>query len=326
MIPKDYPYMYARVSAKKKKLYTERDYDNFLKMEVNDISRKMEEGSYKTEINELGSEYSGAELIEKALNLNLANTYENLLEVASEDARPIIRVYLRRFDIINIKRIIRWKETNQSQNIEHILYPIGTLGLSFEEIREDSVDEIIEGLEFESSRVDYQAEIEDCETIREIEACLDRLYSEELRDLADSSGSKEFQKFVRDEQFNQDLKIALRLKKYDVEKEDIMERLFNHEDKLQELLEAESFEEALEEAEELTGLPAENMEEFEKELDRDRLQRALKALHREPLGLSSTIGYIVAKEIEIENMRMIARAKETGIQNPDTIRKNLVTM
>ncbi len=326
MIPKDYPYMYARVSAKKKKLYTERDYDNFLKMKVNDISRKMEEGSYKTEINELGGEYNGAELIEKALNLNLANTYENLLKVASDDAKPIIRVYLRRFDIINIKRIIRWKETDHSEKIEHILYPIGTLGLSFEEIREDSVEEIIEGLNFENSRVDYQDEIQECETLKEIEACLDRLYSEELRDLAKASGSKEFQKFVKDEQFNQDLKIALRLKRYDVEKDKILERLYNHEDELEELLEAESFEKALETAEELTELDAENMEEFEQELDRDRLQRALNALHREPLGLSSTIGYIVAKEIEIENMRMIARAKETGIQNTETIKKNLVTM
>ncbi|MFO7794289.1 MAG: V-type ATPase subunit [Candidatus Nanohaloarchaea archaeon] len=326
MIPKDYPYMYARVSAKKKKLYTERDYDNFLKMQVNDISRKMEEGSYKTEINELGSEYDGAELIEKALNLNLANTYENLLKVASDDAKPIIRVYLRRFDIINIKRIIRWKETDQSEKIEHILYPIGTLGLGFEEIRENSVEEILEDLNFENSRVDYQAEIEDCETVGEIETCLDRLYSEELRDLADSSGSKEFQKFVKDEQFNQDLKIALRLKRYNIEKEEILERLFNHKDELEELLESENFEDALKLAGEMTELEAENMEEFEKELDRDRLQRALNALHREPLGLSSMIGYIVAKEIEIENMRMIARAKETGIQNNETIKKNLVTM
>jgi vacuolar-type H+-ATPase subunit C/Vma6 len=58
----------------------------------------------------------------------------------------------------------------------------------------------------------------------------------------------------------------------------------------------------------------------------DRLERALRTLHREPLGLSSVIGYIVAKEIEIENLRIIARAKETGIQNNDTVRDNLVIL
>ncbi|EHK00557.1 putative RNA-processing protein, partial [Candidatus Haloredivivus sp. G17] len=54
---KDYPYMYARTSAKKAKLYKERDYEKLLKMDVNEISRKMEEGEYSKEINEFGSEF-----------------------------------------------------------------------------------------------------------------------------------------------------------------------------------------------------------------------------------------------------------------------------
>lgn len=321
---KDYPYMFARVSAKKKKLLTERDYDNLLKMEVNDISRKMEEGSYKQEINELGAEFDGADLIERALNLNLSNTYENLVKIASEDARPVIRVYLRRFDIINIKRIVRWKKSDQTQEIQHILYPIGTLGLEFDEIREKSTEEIIESLDFEYSKVNYGSELEDCEGLKEIEACLDRLYSEELRSLAKESDSKEFKNFVQREQLNQDLKIALRMKKYDVERENILERLLNHEEELENVLNAENFEEALETAEEIVEISADNLEDFEHKMEKRRLENALRSLHREPLGISSVIGYIVAKQIEVENLRIIARAKETGIQNTDTIKKNLV--
>lgn len=321
---KDYPYMYARVSAKKKKLFTERDYDNLLKMEVNEISRKMEEGAYGEEINEIGADFDGADLIERALNLNLSNTYENLLKISSEDAKPIIRVYLRRFDIINIKRILRWKEGSQQEQIEHILYPIGTLGLGFEEIREKTAEEIIEGLEFEDSKVDYKKELEECETTSEIENCLDRCYAEELRKLADSTGSKEFKKFVNREQLNQDLKVALRMKRYGLKKEEIKEKLLNHEEELEEVLKAESIEEALKHAEEITGVRSDDLEEFEHKMERERLENALKTLHREPLGLSSVIGYIVAKETEIENLRMIARAKETGIQNVETIKKNLV--
>ena len=317
--------MYARVSAKKKKLFTEREYDNLLKMDVNQISRKMEEGSYKKEINELGGEYDGAALIERSLNLNLANTYENLMKISSEDAKPLIRVYLRRFDITNIKRIIRWKDTDQTQNIEQILYPIGTLGLSFEEIREDSKEELISKLDFSDSDFNYKEEIEECETVKEIEDCLDRVYSEELRALAENSGSKEFQRFVEEEQFNQDLQLALRMKKYDVDTEEIKSRLFNHKEELQELLETD-FEQALDIAENLTEVQADNLEEFETKIKQDRLERALQSLHREPLGLSSVIGYIVAKEIEIDNLRIISRAKETGIQNNDTIRNNLVTV
>ena len=325
MIPKDYPYMYARVSAKKKKLFTEREYDNLLKMDVNEISRKMEEGSYKEEINELGTNYDGAALIERALNLNLANTYEKLMAVSSEDARPLIRTYLRRFDIINIKRIIRWKKTDQKREIEHILYPVGTLGLSFEEIREDSVEELIEKLDFSDTNINYSSEIEKCDSLKEIEDCLDRLYSEELRELANKSGSREFKKFVKEEQFNQDLQLALRMKKYEIEPEEIRSKLFNHEKELEEVLESD-YDQALKLAEKMTGLQAENLEEFESKMKHDRLERALRTLHREPLGLSSVIGYIVAKEIEIENLRIIARAKETGIQNNDTVRDNLVIL
>lgn len=322
---RDYPYMYARASAKKAKLYTEKDYERFLKMEVNEISRKMEEGEYSEEINYFGSEYNGADLIERSLNRNLANTLEHLLKISSEDAKPIIRTYLRRFDIINLKRIIRWKQTDETEKIEHILYPIGTMGLGFDKIREDSLEEIIEFISFPDSEMDYRSEIEECETPQEIEACLDRVYAEEIRSIAEKTRSKEFKAFVDTEQLYQDIEIALRLKKYDVAEEEIRDRLkAGKTEKIESIIQAEDIDEAIEIAEELSGAEGENLEEFEHSMEQRRLEEALATLHREPLGLSSVIGYMVAKTIEVENLRMIARAKETGIQNRDTIKQNLV--
>lgn len=321
---KDYPYMYARTSAKKAKLYTERDYDKLLKMDVNEISRKLEEGEYSKEINKFGSEFKGADLIERSLNRNLANTLEHLLKISSEDAKPIIKAYIRRFDIINYKRIIRWKQTDQSEEIEHILYPIGTMGLSFEKIREASLEEIIDRIEFKDSDLDYRSKIRECETPEEIEKCLDQAYTQEIRDIASSTKSKEFQSFVETEQLYQDIEIALRLKKYGVSREEITERLASDSEVLNPVLDAEDTESAIEEAERITDASGENLEELEHSMEQKRLERALATLHREPLGLSSVIGYLVAKTIEIENLRMIARAKETGIQNQDTIRENLV--
>ena len=317
--------MYARASAKKAKLYTEKDYERFLKMEVNEISRKMEEGEYSEEINYFGSEYNGADLIERSLNRNLANTLEHLLKISSEDAKPIIRTYLRRFDIINLKRIIRWKQTDEAEKIEHILYPIGTMGLSFEKIREDSLEEIIEFIEFPDSEMDYRSEVEKCETPQEIEACLDRVYSEEIRNLADKTRSKEFKSFVDTEQLYQDIEVALRMKKYDVPEAEVRSRLTGGKiDEIEDIIQADNLEEAIAKAEELTGAEGENLEELEHSMEQRRLEEALATLHREPLGLSSVIGYMVAKTIEVENLRMIARAKETGIQNKETIRNNLV--
>lgn len=322
---KDYPYMYARASAKKAKLYTERDYENFLKMDANEISRKMEEGEYSKEINEFGSEFNGADLVERALNRNLANTFEHLLKISSEDAKPVIKAYMRRYDIINYKRIIRWKQTNQEEEVEHILYPIGTMGLSFERIRESSLQEIIDHIEFKDSDINYRSRVAGCDSPGEIEACLDKSYAEEIRMVASKSRSKEFKSFVKTEQLYQDIEVALRLKKYDVEREKIEEKLISENIKdIRPVLEADDFELALEEARDITGASGDNLEELEHSIEQRRLEEALATLHREPLGLSSVIGYLVAKTIEVENLRMIARAKETGIQNRETIRENLV--
>ena len=321
---KDYPYMYARTSAKKAKLYRERDYEKLLKMDVNEISRKMEEGEYSKEINEFGSEFNGADLIERALNRNLANTFEHLLKISSEDAKPIIKAYIRRFDIINYKRIIRWKQTDQSEEVQHILYPIGTMGLSFEKITEASLEEIIEQIEFKNSKIDYRSKVSECGEPEEVEKCLEKAYKQEIREIASSTNSKEFQRFVETEQLYQEIEIALRLKKYDVPQEKIMERLSSDKEELKPILDAKDIKSAIEEAEKLTGASGKNLEELEHSIEQRRLEEALATLHREPLGLSSVIGYLVAKTIEIENLRMIARAKETGIQNQDTIRENLV--
>jgi V/A-type H+-transporting ATPase subunit C len=316
--------MYARVSGKKKKLYDESDYEKFLKMEVNAISRKMGEGDYRMEIDELGAKYKGATLIENALNRNLANTYGKLIEVASSDAKPVIRTYLRKFDISNIKRILRWKKSDQSEDLERIINLLGTMNIDLDFVREKSFEEIIENIEFKDSKVDYGSKLREADSIEDIERILDDLYAKEIKKVAENSGSEEFRRLIEEEQFNDDLKLAVRMKKYDTERENIENRLFNYTDRLEEVLEAESFEEAFEEAKNITDIEAENLEEFEHALDQKRLEKALKALHREPLGLSSVIGYLVAKETEIENLRMIARAKETGIKNTETIKEKLV--
>lgn len=317
--------MYARVSAKKAKLYSEKDYNRFLKMEVNEISRKMEEGSYSKEINQLGSEFSGADLIERSLNLNLSNTFQHLLKISSEDAKPIVQAYIRRFDITQYKRILRWKEGNQEDRIEHIVNLTQTIGLTFEEIKEMTQEEIIESIQFEDSSIDYQERIRKCKSQKEIETCLDKAYAEEMREVAGNTRSKEFQTYVKTEQLYHDIELILRLKKYGLEPEEIRENLTSDgHNKLEPVIQSSDLDSAINHAKEITDATGENLEELEHSIEQRRLQEASATLHREPLGLSSTIGYMVAKTIEVENLRMIARAKETGIQNRDTIKNNLV--
>lgn len=323
--------MYARVSAKKNKLLDRSDYENLWKMQPNGIARKLEEGDYKREINELGSEHEGVELVELALMKNLSRTMAHLAEISPESLKPVINAYLRRYDILSFKRLLRWKKGGGENNIDSFLLPVGEYSFEeFKELSEKDFEEICGAIKFPEADVDYCGAIDSSMDIREIERELDKQYYKELKQVSDTIGSKWFDRFVNQELEYENLKIALRLKKYGLEQDEIGEWLVTgeHTDTLEKIIEAEDIEEAIEvvresgKAEDING--DQTLEEIEHSLEIARLNRALRNLHIEPLGATSILGYIIAKITEVKNLRMLIRAKETGIQNIETIKRNLV--
>ena len=328
---RDYPYMYARVSAKKAKLLERNDYESLWKMQPNGIARKLEEGDYKEDINALGSEHEGVELVELALMRNLSRTMAHLVEISPESLKPVLNAYLRRYDLLSFKRLLRWKKGGQQESIHGFLLPVGRYTFEeFEELAEKSFEEICEEIEFPESVVDYQEHIDPEADIREIERVLDQQYYRELEQVCDQIGSIWFDKFVTQEMEYENLKIALRLKKYGMEQGEIKEWLATDEitDTVDQVMNANNLEEAIQvvkesgKAGDLTE--EQGIEEIEHSLEVARLNRALRNLHLEPLGATSILGYIIAKIIEVKNLRMLIRAKETGIQNIETIKRNLV--
>lgn len=331
MFQRDYPYMYARASAKKAKLLDEQDYEQLLKMQPNEIARKLGEGEYKQDIDELGSDHDGVELVELALMRNISRMMGDMLDISPESLDPVIDAYLRRFDILSLKRLLRWKKGDGDQeDLQDMLYPVGSYTVEeLEEMSEKSFGQILSSIEFSDARVDYQSFIEDGEDIKKIERDLDRAYYTEIRQVADSLGNKWFSEFVEKEIEYEDLKLSLRLKKYGLEEEEIREWLVSEEPVgcVERVLKSRDLEEAIEEVEDCENIIFENgknIEEVEHTLEVERLNSGVRALHAEPLGLTSIFGYIVAKMVEVKNLRMLIRAKETGIQNLDTIRNNLV--
>lgn len=330
VLEKDYPYMYARVSAKKKKLLDRNDYESLWKMQPNGIARKLEEGDYKKDIDELGSEHEGVELVELALMRNLSRTMSHLAEISPEGLKPVINAYLRRYDILSFKRLLRWKKGGEENNIESFLMPVGDYSIEdFRELSEKSFEEICEAVQFSDTDVDYCGAIDSSMDLREIERELDRQYYRELKQVSKTIGSQWFNRFVNQELEYENLKIALRLKKYGLEEEEIREWLVTDEftDTLEQIIEAEDLEEAIEIVRESGKADVngdQTLEDIEHSLEVARLNRALRNLHIEPLGATSILGYIIAKITEVKNLRMLIRAKETGIQNMETIKRNLV--
>jgi V/A-type H+-transporting ATPase subunit C len=318
--------MYARVSAKRAKLYDASDYENLLKMGPNEISRKMEEGAYKKDINQLGSNYDGVQLAELALAKNLAREMSDLVGMAEGKLETVIETYLRKYDVLTLKRILRGKKAGD-QDVDDLLVPVGSISPErLEELKQMSFGEVKDAIVFKDSRVEYQEYIQDAETLAEIESGLDQAYYDELAQLASDVGNGALDNFVSEEVEYENLKMALRMKKYDIPAEEIKQRLLSSKNgrKVEEVLNRD-FEDALEYVISELGLEVEpQIESVEHAIEVHRLENALRMLHTQPLSLSSILGYVVAKMIEVKNLRMLLRAKETGIQNQETIRKQLV--
>lgn len=330
MLSRDYPYMYARVSAKKAKLLERQDYENLWKMEPNGIARKLGEQDYKEDIDDLGSEHDGVALVELALMRNLSRTMNHLVEISPESLEPVLNSYLRRYDILSLKRLLRWKKGGEEGNIQSFLVPVGDYGFEeLEELSEKSFEEIVESISFPNSEIDYHDAVNGEEDVRKIERNLDRAYYRELDLIKNKIGGLWFRKFIDREMEYENLKIALRLKKHGLDSEEIREWLISEDvtETVEQIMAAESTEEALEivkksgKAGQHNG---EGLEEIEHSLEVERLDRAFTSLHTEPLGATSILGYIIAKITEVKNLRMLIRAKETGIQNEETVKRNLV--
>ncbi|MFB6190750.1 MAG: V-type ATPase subunit [Candidatus Nanohaloarchaea archaeon] len=323
----DYPYMYARVSAKRAKLLDTSDYDNLVKMQPNEIARNLEEGEYRDEINELGARYDGVELVELALNRNLSNMLSDLRKIAPQELADVITVYLRRYDLTSIKRLLRWKKSDRDVEIQDLLLPAGELDLKeLEELAELEFEEIVESINFPDSDVNYQDYIGGRTELRKIEGLIDKAYYDELEMLAERVKSDKFRQFIYKELEHQNLSTSMRLKKYGYSYDEIQEYLVarNGSSLVEEVGRAEDVEEAIEIVGSKRGVKGDRLEDIEHELEVQRLEKALTMLHTEPLGITSILGYIVAKIIEVKNLRMLIRAKQTGIQNLETIRNNLV--
>src|SRR5438093_6371833 len=105
----NYPYVTARVRAKKSALLTRDVYERMLQMEIPQIARVLGEGAYKEQILALAAKISGVDLIEVSTSRNLAAVFTQIIGFSEGGLRQMIGWYLDRFDVQNVKTIVRGK-------------------------------------------------------------------------------------------------------------------------------------------------------------------------------------------------------------------------
>lgn len=144
-----YEYVCTRLRVRKSKLLAREDYLRMLNMSIPEITRFIEETQYKKEIDELGTSFSGIDLLEIALSWNLAKEYQNIQKIAPGDLKRFTQSYLRRWDIQNVLTILRGKAQKiKSGKIKEILIPAGELDRVILDrlLKEESPERVVEAL------------------------------------------------------------------------------------------------------------------------------------------------------------------------------------
>ena len=340
-----YPYTYVRTTVMRTLLLKEDHYNKILKMDFNEIARFLEETTYKRSIDRLASRLSGAELIDAALNSDLAESFAKLRRISSDELRLLIDEYLKRKDIEDIKTILRGKFTKaEDKIIENSLQAVGVLSREFlvSLIKKESVESVLKILGpigFLSFKKPIEA-LKKEDGLAEIENELDRQYYDGILEFAQSLPRQGgiFRDFLVREIEIKNLLAVLKLKKAGIDKNKIQDFLFltdnlNYKNLLlklansdissmPKLLEKSDYKELIKsglKSYEATG----SLIELEASLYKYLLKRSVLLLHQNPLSIDVILGYMFAKDIEVKNLKLIVKAKQLGLDN-DFIEKQMV--
>jgi|SRR3989338_3779016 len=332
-----YPYTYVRTVVMRALLFRRDEYHKMLKMSFSEIAKFLQESHYKREINELATKYSGADLLELAINKNLASSFKKLIRISSFELGLLIKEYAKRKDIEDIKTILRGKFTNTEEKlILNSITAAGTLSYDFliTLLKKESIDEILKG----NKIIDFSLLKDGLKYLKEknnlvgVENALDKYYYLHLiqfSNILPKEGAL-FRNFLLKEVEILNLLTLLRLKKAKLAKEAVKDFIIlsgnkAKDSKMAKLIELEDIEQlskALEKTE-YKNLIARGTEEFKKtgslitletELYKYLLKQSILFMHQHPLSIDVILGYMFAKDVESRNLNIMLKGKQLGLK------------
>ena len=332
----NYEYVTARVRSRRAKLFDEDDYRKLVRMGPSEIARFMEETEYESEMNALGTRHSGVDLVEYALNENLAKHFDDLLTWSDGSLYGYVANYLRKFDTWNVKTVIRGVYTDADrEDIQDDLIRTGEFSEDFLDRLTDatSIEELVELLENTIFGDPLSAALSDYESegvLVPLENAVDRAF---YAHLMDDIGTPEpdtptalYREFLQAEIDFRNVRNALRIARTGADidpvayfmdggrlfaADEIRQLASNTEElvaRIRESTYGDDLADALEDLEDADSLIG-----FEHALDAALLEYSQKLSNRYPLSVCPVLSYVLAKEREIENIRAIARGREAGL-------------
>ena len=291
-----YIYTNTRVKALKAKLLKKDEFQKFLKMSAAEIARYLQETEYKKEINELSVRFGGTNLIEYALNKNMENVLSRILGFALRGAKSQIRLYLKRYDAANVKTILRGKFSKASDSrVKNELIAAGEFSQQFLENvikKSNTTADVIEYFRHTNYYPVLKKYITD---LTKLEDELDKFYYEDVL----INAEKELEDYIRTEIFVKNTLNRLRAKKSNIKVEIIP-------------------------GERKMKVPySEDSVETRVYMKKLLIEKAIRMVHEVKRNIRPVLGYIITKENEVSNIRILTRGRHSGLKE-DTIQKQLV--
>ena len=345
----DYGYVNARIRGMKSRLLGQELMEGLiLKPDTDAIITELEKTSYRAEIEKASVQHAGLTCIEVALRTDIARTFRKIYSLFEEEVEEkYARILLNRWDVHNIKTILRGKNIHEtSSEILGCLIPAGELDEAtlVELVKQPDVRGVIDLLatwriSYAAPLTRYLKEYSEKRDLAVMEYALDRFYFEYVLEAIqdDTYDDRVMREMVETEIDLTNIRSVLKILRDRIPLEEAQEFLIPggslKVERLAALVRAGTIKDAMKQLagthyEFLGKVPEEFVRQekisvFEKELERFLIRKGIGGFLGDPLSISIAIGYVWAKFTEVTNIRIIARLKMADVDEK-IIREELV--
>ncbi|MCQ2085932.1 MAG: ATP synthase A1 subunit C [archaeon] len=328
----NYAYITARVKAKRSFLLKEDSYQKMLLMNLPEISNFIDEAGYP-EIAEFADEFDGVNLIEHATYANMARLFRDILKSTTGELHNVLAATLGKWDIWNLRVILRSKLYGiSSDDIKKDLVLAGCLSADKLErlMALDSEEDVVRNygkmtgtLIPENLLVTFKEQ----ESSAPIEDFLEKSYYKNLLKHTNPKSRPVciYRNFVRSEIDVINIETILKLKLEGIYGEDVTKYIIHGGKKIDErlatrLANVETISAMMndlthlkfyDDIKEVLGSDINSLSDIAAGMKRYRMRMARSFSHLYPLSVIPVIDYLIRKENEVNNIRIVAR----GIKN-----------
>jgi V/A-type H+-transporting ATPase subunit C len=342
----DYDYANARLRALKSQLLERRTLLEFAALtRVDDLTARLADSAYGEEIRAALARYFGVRVVMEACRLHLAATYRKIRGFFDEEGTHLVSILLARWDLFNLKTILRGQEARTpAGEILEALVPAGDLDESALRTLVRQPDPTATADLLRTWNAGYAgavrqalAEYANTHDWSAFEAALDSLFYGRLFGSLEKSGENDglVHEILAREIDTSNVMTALRLREAGsgMSEDEVRRRLLSGGelslDWLMALARATREEEALASlraskfGNALTKVETLDVGRIQYELDRDLARFGIGFFSRDPITISTAIGFITAQKVEATNLRVMAQGIALGLGRAE-IEKEMV--